>query len=350
MKKIFYVLILMLLMSGCTNNNEIVESPMPETSIQPEPTNKTTSKPTKQPTLIPTIKPEQNANTSFDPETFELVYIEPLLNQSVGEYNLYDDYYVISDDNLVYGVINNNKELVIKPNSPFIPYVLDDCMLIFDSVDNNYEKIKNSDLNGQDGYGNRGWTVVFDIDAYAFKLSPYNTDGEDMREIKDFEASNFDPNDLISYEQISNFKTITQDGYSYQTYDASGQKGVVNGEGKMLTEALYEDVFDIAGELIPVRANGLWGYVNSQGVEVIPCVYKGTFSETSNSRYSGASKRESYYPYPVIDGRIVVKNWEDKYGVIDIWGTTLIEFEYDYGSPYYNNSIILKKDGEWIVK
>ena len=45
-----------------------------------------------------------------------------------------------------------------------------------------------------------------------------------------------------------------------------------------------------------------------------------------------------------------MKNWDNKYGVIDIWGNTLIEFEYDQGSPYYDNSVILKKDGEWFIK
>ena len=343
MKKILCTLILMLLVNGCaSNNNEVEKTPLPTSSEQPVATN--------QATTTPTIQPTQNTSKAYDPETFELEYIEPLLSQSVNTYTLYDDYYVISDDNFVYGIINENKELVIKPNSSFIPFVLDDQMLIFGSVDNNYEKIENSDLSGQDGYGDAGWTVVFDIDADAFKLKPYCKDGEDFRGIKDFEASNYEANDLISYMQISNLKTVHQDDYDYQTYDVSEKKGVLNGEGKMLTEAVYDNVFDIEGELIPVQSNGYWGYVDSLGVEVIPCIYKGTFGEKSENKYNDTTIRGQYYPYPVVDGRIVVKNQDDKYGVIDTSGNVLIDFEYDEGSPYYDDSVILKKDGEWIVK
>ena len=41
----------------------------------------------------------------------------------------------------------------------------------------------------------------------------------------------------------------------------------------MVTEAIYDQGLAINGDLIPVARDGLWGYVNAAGEEIISCQY-----------------------------------------------------------------------------
>ena len=154
-------------------------------------------------------------------------------------------------------------------------------------------------------------------------------------------------NSLISYSELVDVEYVEND---FSKYKEIGKYGLINSNGEIITEAIYDDVFDIESSLKPVKKGELWGYVNSSGEEVIPCVYQAVFGSYETHDYNAEYEYVPRYPYPVINDRIVVKNQEGEYGVIDTLGNTLIEFEYDEGSPYYDNSVILKKDGEWSVK
>ena len=321
MKKIIYALILMLLISGCSFDNNVVKQ-----------------------TPAPSIMPTETSGVEDEVVKDEYL-IQPLLNvNSVNisngyqRYELNDEYYVISL-NEEYGVMNNDNQLILDIEIPFITYAWDGTDLFGDDMTFD---LQDTDLKQATWDSFQATIIYYDLEnkevltRYAF--------GEGPAILSEFDAEICGETQLLDYIDISDVQqTIWDDGSSdHYKFKESDKKGVMDGKGNILTQCIYEDVFNIKSELIPVKNDGLWGYVDINGVEVIPCIYQATFFEKDYVT--------PYYPYPVVDGRIVVKNQEGKYGVIDTLGNTLIEFEYDYGSPYYDNSVILKKDGEWIVK
>ena len=332
MKRILCALILILLISGCSYNNKVGE-------------------PTHTPSTIPTENPFVEEEIVKDE-----YLIQPLLNSygfgfgDTNGYQTYDlsvDNYVVSY-NQEYRVINKENQYVTDKGCYLIPSVWDGVKLYTE----NYSDVENSKLIKPGGDGDYGAPKVYLVyDEENKKVKMYrSSDGLYM--LEDFDSDNCEQKKLLKYTSIYNVvRTVDESDWYSDEFDQSDKKGVMDGKGNILTQCIYDDVFDIEGELIPVKKDGLWGYVDIDGKEVIPCIYQGTFNYEYGKLETGEYGNVlNYYPYPVIDGRIVVKNQDDKYGVIDTSGNVLIEFEYDYGSPYYDNSVILKKDGEWIVK
>ena len=322
----------MILISGCTNNSEMIKT-TPNIEMSPTPT--------------PT------ATSNADKESFELEYIEPLLNENIDgymSYNIFSDYYNVCDSDMYYGVINENKEIVLKPCSKSLPSTYNGNQIIYfsDLGSSNQKDIQNSDLKVMNTENYINFKVVYDLDTNEIKIMGLVASDMGQDVTSDFDSTLFNDKSLMAYEEVYSEET-TVEGFSATVYQYTYKKGVTNNNGELITKAIYDDVFNINSELIPVKKDDLWGYVDNLGVEVIPCMYRSTFGGLG-SYNEQLQEEEQKYPYPVIDGRIVVKNQDEKYGVIDTKGNTLIEFEYDYGSPYYDNSVILKKEGEWIVK
>ena len=334
--KIIILFSVIMLMSGCSKS-EIKEEKTPTPIPTNQPTEKTSNEPTIQPTINPTVKPTPVAIISsddlFDPNVWDFDSIQPLINTNTDylTYNL-TDYYVLKKDDF-YGIINEKKQIVYEITDMWIPSVFDDIHQHWGS-----SNIRNTEYFSPDGYGGNGQVVIYDEENAQFKTIPSFGEGW-ISELLDFNSNNYDDNSLLSYNVVTNVKKV--DSGNELLFDKSSKKGVLDSSGYMLTQAIYDDVFVVESEYIPVLKDGLWGYVDNLGIEVIPCIYKPTLWEQDGL---------PYYPYPVVDGRIVVKNVEGKYGVIDTLGNTLIDFEYDFASPYYDNSVILKKNGEWIVK
>ncbi|MBR3694377.1 MAG: WG repeat-containing protein, partial [Erysipelotrichales bacterium] len=55
-------------------------------------------------------------------------------------------------------------------------------------------------------------------------------------------------------------------------YIETGKYGVLY-QGKKITEPIYDNGLALNSDLAAVQKNGLWGYVNAEGIEVIPCQY-----------------------------------------------------------------------------
>ena len=373
--KIITMILGLLLLSGCSSNE--IDKPVNTTSPTPNVT--TTPKATATPTVDnesnfdgpPNVEKEPAVFVEFpqglfDPNEWEFDFIVPLLihsnNNDYGYSELVDDYYIIGL-NGKYGIINEKMETVLNPigNNYPIGHVqendlhLNGSMFFDDDYNVMYEdyqqQVKNTDFIICDGHGVGNLDIGYDKLNDTLYLITQGDDGP--ASLMDFDSEYFvgafKDNNLIPYVEIAN---VILDESGFDEFDELGKYGIVKQDKTILTDAIYDDIFDIDGELKPVKKDGLWGYVDNQGNEVIPCIYQATFQ---SERFYDVDKGEYYqvnpnYPYPLVDGRIVVKNQDDKYGVIDTSGNVLIEFEYDYGSPYYDNSVILKKDGEWIIK
>ena len=355
-KKIVSMLLVLVMISGCSKAEPNIT---PTPTITPSETPIATKKPepTKKPTPTPTPIVVEQPIEKFDINDWDVEYIAPLLFKGVERdddyFSLYDDHYIFVVDGK-YGIINDQQQIVLNPigtNYPIVHAQEGANHLNWNIIDQSFgtyyeiqDQIKNSKLNICDGHGSCNQDLVYDMNKNAF-LYKYNSTGGPSAALLDFDTTDYPKNSLLRYQELYSVKEKENEYEELVTiFDVSGKYGIADTEGNKITEAIYHNVFDIESELIPVSKEGLWGYVDKNGEEVIPIIYYDTFFERN--------EKMSYYPYPypVVNGRIVVKNWDNKYGVIDIWGNTLIEFEYDQGSPYYDNSVILKKDGEWFIK
>lgn len=106
-----------------------------------------------------------------------------------------------------------------------------------------------------------------------------------------------------------------------------GKYALLNNQGKFLTDFIYDFISRNAEEgLFCVTRNSKQGYIDINGKEVIPCLYKcgNDFSEG-----------------------IATVNLEDKWGMIDFFNNTVIPFNYDDLTICYNNTIAVKRDNKW---
>ena len=347
MKKIC-ILLSLILLSGCSETTHMKDEPTPNFEATPI----VTATPTvdNESNFDGSVQPTSKPINEFDSASFELEQIYPLLKapDAFGmSYEIDENFYIIADNNL-YGLINQDKKLSCVPLSKGYPKGHYDCIDIHADGQELIE-LQNTELvncGGQHGAGN-GNGIGVDVENNII-YGMYQGDDGPMG-LSQINSNELSENTLLGYNKITNYDISLE--YDVD-FDVSKKYGVINSELEILTDAIFDDVFKIDGELIPVKKGDLWGYVNNKGELVIDCIYQAAFGSETFIDDVTYDKYEiiPYYPYPVVDGRIVVKNQDDKYGVIDTSGNILIEFEYDFASPYYDNSVILKKDGEWIVK
>lgn len=114
------------------------------------------------------------------------------------------------------------------------------------------------------------------------------------------------------YQWINNFSAISGLA-SYK--DSLNRIGFINRKGEIVCEPKYQDVYfwDVITELVYVKRNGKFGFMNKHGIEIIPCIYDQT-NGTPEHFFNG----------------IVQMSRNGKYGILDQHGKTLVDFEYDY--------------------
>ena len=190
---------------------------------------------------------------------------------------------------------------------------------------------------GKYGYLNKDGdeAIPFEFDdAYDFK------NGYALVGIKDEDRSFFNT--------VCNYGMIDKDGdwviapvYPYLTSFSDGlaafsktpwsqMYGYVNSQGIEVIPAIYDAAEPFVNGLARVRKGDYWGVIDKTGREVVPFIYQkiGEFSE----------------------GFAVVKK-NDKLGVIDTSGNLVLPCEYDYFSQCYENSGLFPKfsDGALVL-
>lgn len=98
------------------------------------------------------------------------------------------------------------------------------------------------------------------------------------------------------------------DNQMVRVYVQQPKYGLVDTLGQLTVDAVYEEIGSFNEGRLAVKRNGLWGYVNAEGLEVIPC----RFREVSN--FSG--------------GLAAVKIGR-QWGFIDKQGDVAIDFKYN---------------------
>lgn len=131
------------------------------------------------------------------------------------------------------------------------------------------------------------------------------------------------------FSSISNLASFT---------DTLKRFGFIDKKGNIIVEPKYQAIYDwdINTGLVYVNRDGRFGFMNKNGIEIIPCIYDQTHG-TPEHFYKG----------------IVRMRKNGKYGILDINGKTVVDFEYDFFYGYEwlegfpKEYMVAKKDGEY---
>ena len=143
-----------------------------------------------------------------------------------------------------------------------------------------------------------------------------------------------------------------------------GEGYFVDSKGNRLFNKQFEGVGPFSEGLARVKQNGKWGYINTKGEVVIPCVYdwsrndSGEFSEglacvKQNGRY-GFINTEGEKVVPCIydegdafaEGHALVKQHR-KYGFVNAKGEEVIPCIYTYAYPFSEGLALVWQNGRY---
>jgi hypothetical protein len=137
-------------------------------------------------------------------------------------------------------------------------------------------------------------------------------------------GSEFFNNRAIISLKGNQFSTQTDSGF-YFTDNA--RFGYIDSAGVEIIPCKYQQAWDFQKGYAKVKLNNKVGIINTLGVEIIPIQY----DELILHSYS--------------NGIIAKKN--SKWGVLDFTNTVLLPFEYDGIESYSSEKIKVKKEGVW---
>lgn len=243
------------------------------------------------------------------------------------------------------GFIDKTGNIAVKPiwdgagsfNDGLCPVLLDDKMGFID---------KNGDIKIDLTYD---WVEGFkDGVSKAVIKGKYG-----LIDLKNNVITNFE------WDYIGDFR----DGMNLVSLGKSNAKyGYVNIRGILSVKAVWDNTIAFNEGLAPVMKDGLWGYVDKSGKNVIPCIYSyaGLFYNgiaavsDSGGKYmfinsSGKKINETLWDNygSYLGGKIIPVKKDGKWGFIDSQGKILAENIYDDVSSYFNGFTGVKKDGKW---
>ncbi len=254
-----------------------------------------------------------------------------------GNHGLAYGLYGVEKDGL-WGVIDENGMLWLPIESTIVPIVYFDHIHYSLLGSNRYylNHILGRDNTEYrlctDGHGLGDYTY-YQVEGEAIKKYFYGDDGPgNWMEIDDKELNG----QLVLYQLVKETEENANLWTLEESYQMMNKYGVFSEKGK-ITDPVYDMGVGYTYDLIAVCKNGLWGYVNEEGKEVIPCQYLPVYTYKSNE-----------VAFPAYDGLIAVKNQDGKFGVLDYNGNELLPFEYDY-AVIYNKAALVKKGKEWLT-
>lgn len=265
-------------------------------------------------------------------------HIYPLQNTiywtAMPRHRLIKDYYVVEKAGK-YGLINNNGLLIMDMIQDRMLYVVDENELMGITVD-----VPDMPFTIYQPGGGRGTSrikIYLDQQLNTVMVEYFGHDGPSsylpferfVNHVKDYP--------LLPYQTAERCEKAD---YGCAPVGVSSQYGFMDSHGNIIVEPRYDDVYLMEGPLIAVQKDGLWGYVDTTGKEVIPLQYTGILPVYDTVK-----------PYPCVDDTyVILRNTDGKFGVLSLEGSQLVPFAYDWIAPYFDGRVILKKNGKWTAK
>lgn len=278
------------------------------------------------------LEPIQLDRERLSEINFDTIY--PLIQrfpQSDAELELVEGYFVLEEAGQ-WGVAGPLEEVIVPITGGWMP-VLDSLELHCDTQVYDFTQLLDTPYHlCSGGHGISAKAIYGDVATGKVYLVQYGHDGPGF--FHPFDGSRMS-GELGLYHAVSGYDETPEGVPEYEWLD---RVGIVNKKGEMVTEAIYDQGLAINGDLIPVARDGLWGYVNAAGEEIISCQYLAPLLiDPDHDRWAA---------YPPDHGRIVAQDQSGLYGVLATDGSILIPFEYDFAAPFYDGQILLEKAGE----
>ena len=167
----------------------------------------------------------------------------------------------------------------------------------------------------------------------------------------------------------ANYRPIKKmNGVTYLSFDgncavfssADFKHGMIDDNGKIILEPVYDKIYFAYEDVWAVFKNGKGGFVNSKGKLIVPLIYDdvlgfsyGLAGVKKGGRFGFIDKTgRIVIPFkydevaPFSEGLAVAK-LSGKYGFINMKGETIIPFEFDGGSSFKQNVAEVKKADKW---
>lgn len=123
--------------------------------------------------------------------------------------------------------------------------------------------------------------------------------------------------------------------------EKGGYKGFMDIHGKIITPCVFQDVYVPTENLfyegmIGVKKNGKWGFIDNNGIEIIPFQYDriGRQNMDNSEEFSFSNK-------------LAAVKKDDKWGFIDRKGNIIIPFQYDDVCSFNSTYTKACKNGKW---
>lgn len=101
--------------------------------------------------------------------------------------------------------------------------------------------------------------------------------------------------------------------------------GFINKNGKEIISCIYDNVKDLTDNLLCVKIDDKWGIIDKQCIQILPCLYN---------------------DIEIMDNDILLIKQDDKRGIINKYGKFILPAEYDYISICDGDYIEVRKEGK----
>lgn len=119
----------------------------------------------------------------------------------------------------------------------------------------------------------------------------------------------------------------------------NGKAGLFSSSGKTLIPPIYDIVYPFHDDRAAVVDNGKLGFVDKTGKLVIPCIYDTRSDERlgkSDETYRSIDDEYKFF------GNVAYVKYKGKYQLIDKFGHTVSNKQYDTSSPYWSMNLVIK--------
>lgn len=131
-------------------------------------------------------------------------------------------------------------------------------------------------------------------------------------------------------------------------WEKVGGKYAVYCDGKRRTDYIYDECGSYSNGLLAVKKNGKWGYVNSEGKEVIPIKYDASWQHYSSSFQESKQAAEEFC-YAASGGYVPLCK-DGEWELRDTMGEIIIPAGiFDKICPVYDGKCWVNQDGKWGV-
>ena len=242
-----------------------------------------------------------------------------------------------------YGFINYDGDMVVEPS--FDHYYVCPCgeIVLYNANDDVVTEICTLDINGQPTFN----ANIHEDDSPSYYWD-INTEKLFIKKKNEYFATPFNGDETIVAEQTN----VTEIGYNtYSVPTNNSPVFAVFKDGERLTDFIYEDYYMPAhrssnSTAIALKSNGKWGYINSNGKELIPFKFDDILS-SYNGSYNGISDKS--HPYLYSDGFVPVYDGSN-FSYYDMDGKCVVpEGIFEQARPVINGKAWVKCDGKWGV-